>query len=198
MTEEIPFPVPPLSWLEIDRRVQDYLLHEMPEVLETPRRTDVERLIEVCFSRTHDIGVRYDHELMPAIEAQLDPFTRIVHVGTQTELGIYHDRPRARFTYSHEAGHVLLHMQFIIENCQRLARLSPTRVESYYQPEPQANQAAAAFLLPKATVVPEFKRLASLGWSEWEITSFLQNLYGCSDRTVELRLQWLNKEGFLR
>lgn len=197
MKEEIPFPVLPMSWTAIDNVVEKYLREEMPLVLSKPQVTDVEKLLECVMARTHDLGVLYDADLAPDIEAQLDPIRGVVHIGRATLLGLEKGLARARFTLAHEAGHVLLHMEFIRENHLKLARMGPRRVESFARPEPQANQAAAAIVMPKVTFVPEYRRIKTRGWSDWEAIAALQNTFGCSERAVDLRITWLKKEGFL-
>ncbi len=197
MTSEIPFAVPPLSWRGIDNTGLEYLEEHMPEVLERPSKTDVLRLIEVKMGKSHGIYVVYDEDLRYPIEAELDPLTKIVHLNLKTLADLESGLPRPRFTLAHEGGHVVLHMNFIRENQLKLARQGRTVAPSYAQPEPQANQAAASFIMPRLTFVPEYKRVWAKETEEWVALASLQNTFGVSEDAVTYRIKWLRKEGFI-
>lgn len=198
LDDEIPFKVPPLSWLKIDNLVEDYLLKVCPETLIEACKTDIEKIIDVYLYHTHGVKVIHGANIPKDEEARFSAVTNKIEIPHRTVQMLEQQNPRARFTLAHEAGHVLLHREYILTNAFRLARSTPVKVvKEYEKPEPQANQAAAAILMPKKTIIPEYLRLLRVKQSEALAISALQDVYECSYESVRLRIAWLKKNSLL-
>ncbi len=85
---------------------------------------------------------------------------------------------RARFTIAHELGHLVLHTGI------PLARsVYGDGVAAYCKSEPQANQFAAEFLMPRAMIAPGMSKSA------------VARNHGVSDEAAHLRVEFLRKRG---
>lgn len=93
-------------------------------------------------------------------------------------------RTRQRFTIAHELGHFILHPQkdaFVDFRKERSAgEAKPPR-------ERHADMFAAALLMPRRSLLKDFRRLAKDGYTD-EITSALARQYAVSDEAMKYRL----------
>lgn len=94
---------------------------------------------------------------------------------------------RQRFTVAHELGHYYLHPQkdaFVdYRNNKDERKDLVTTIK-----ERQANMFAAALLMPRKTLVKDFKNIAK-GLNDDEVTSILSKRYEVSDDAMKFRLK---------
>lgn len=95
---------------------------------------------------------------------------------------------RQRFTIAHELGHFMLHPQkdaFVDYRKER------TTGETRPPRERHADMFAAALLMPRRTLLKDFRRLAKDGYTD-EITTTLARQYDVSEEAMRFRLINLN------
>jgi IrrE N-terminal-like domain len=91
--------------------------------------------------------VRVPDEYMPGVEAKFDPCDRKLYVTESTYVAMEKGEPRARWTASHEVGHIALDHQRARNRSSlptMIERIAPT----IRRDETEANKFAAAFLAP--------------------------------------------------
>lgn len=145
--------VSPLSRRKIELIAEHFLSKVQPECLCSPIRFDVER----CFDVTLPVkGYQPDLvDLGPGIEGLTDPIHKVVRIPPRIYEDMVAGDGRARFTVSHEIGHVILHAQQVREimvNCGQDGLKRRSDIEAYRDPEWQANAFAAAVLMPETAV----------------------------------------------
>lgn len=98
---------------------------------------------------------------------------------------------RQRFTIAHEIGHFVLHPQkdaFVDFRTERgKGEAKPPR-------ERHADMFAAALLMPRTSLLKDFRRLAKNGFSD-HITATLARQYAVSEEAMRFRLMNLNSLG---
>ena len=135
------FIVPARKWDDIETITQN--IRAQFGLLEQPKFPIMEFLEMVV---DHQLGVHFQVDPpseMGAAEGYTDPHgTFIILREDVYNHGLY-GQGRARFTAAHEFGHLVLHTNV------PLARTAPgQQVEAFRMAEPQANQFAAALLMP--------------------------------------------------
>ncbi|MFC5760493.1 ImmA/IrrE family metallo-endopeptidase [Rhizobium sp. GCM10022189] len=83
---------------------------------------------------------------------------------------------RARFTIAHELGHFFLHTSIPLARSEKGDGVPP-----YRKSEPQANQFAAEFLMPRSLIPPGMGRIQ------------IAANHGVSDEAAHLRVQFLRR-----
>jgi hypothetical protein len=145
--------VRPLSRRKIELLAENFLSKVQPECLQVPTPFDVERCLDVVLPSS---GYQPDLlELGPGVEGLTDPIHKLVRIPPQVYEKMVTGKGRARFTVTHEVGHVVLHAKQVREimvnyGTDGLKRRSD--IESYRDPEWQANAFAAAVLMPESAV----------------------------------------------
>ena len=95
---------------------------------------------------------------------------------------------RQRFTIAHELGHFVLHPQ---QDAFVDFRKERTPGEERSPRERQADMFAAALLMPRKSLLKDFRRLAKDGYTE-AITATLAKQYHVSEDAMRFRLINLN------
>jgi hypothetical protein len=164
--------VNPLSRRKIELVAEHFLSKVQPGCLGAPIPFDVERCLDVVLPRW---GYQPDLvDLGPGIEGLTDPINKLVRIPPHVHEKMVAGNGRARFTVSHEIGHVILHAQQVREimvNCGQDGLKRRSDINACRDPEWQANAFAAALLMPENVV-----------------KKILEEEYGCA-ALVALRLQ---------
>jgi Zn-dependent peptidase ImmA (M78 family) len=95
---------------------------------------------------------------------------------------------RQRFTIAHEIGHFILHPQ---KDAFVDFRKERSEGEVKFPRERQADMFAAALLMPRKTLLKDFRRLAKDGYTD-QITATLAKQYAVSVDAMRFRLMNLN------
>ncbi len=172
----IDFIVPPLSWKEIEdvaldaRRALGLETEAWFPIIEV-----LEKVLDRHFNVRLDVG---DYDEMGEAEGLTSPDGTFIMLREDVYRGVCANEPRARFTAAHELGHLELHTNI------PMAR-APHResVPIYRLAEPQANQFAAAILMPETFVQP------------WDDADALMLRFGVSFEAARNRLSNLRKRG---
>ena len=127
-----------------------------------------------------DYAVR---EMQAGHDGVTDFAEKICAVSEDVYNGIAEDHPRSRFTGAHEFGHVVLHANQLTEQLREgraVPQLYRGEIQSYEDPEWQANYFAGAILMP---AVHMFELYAE-GADEYEVA----DIFTVSRRSAEIRL----------
>ena len=172
------FIVPPRSWDDIDRIAQDFRsklgLRDVPlfPVIEV-----LEHILD--FKLGVNFFVRSKRE-MGAAEGGTDPNGKFIILREDVYQGACDGNGRDRFTVSHEIGHLVLHSGI------PLARATPeTTVKAYCLSEPQANQFAAALLMPAHF------------FTKSDTPELVKDRHGTSHEAARLRVERLRGKGLI-
>jgi Zn-dependent peptidase ImmA (M78 family) len=118
----------------------------------------------------------------------------LLRTNGETVVGVHaqHARTRQRFTIAHELGHFLLHdgRPAIVEHLHRSARVNfrdGTSALATDTEEIEANQFAAALLMPGDMVEDEFNQLFGRHTDE-RIVQLLARRFGVSPQAMRFRL----------
>ncbi len=153
MNDKKVFPVPPLSWLQVAKSAETFMVSSFPSGISSPTSYPVAEILESGFIR-NVFGFEYGIDQIQ-VEAITDFSSKTIILSEETYLSLQEDDPRARFTVAHEFGHVALHSSYLfhMESSDRKAiKLCREEIPPYLNPESQANTFAAALLMPNRHV----------------------------------------------
>lgn len=91
---------------------------------------------------------------------------------------------RLRFTLAHELGHYILHSEYYRETEQTASKLS---TDSDTQTEREADELAAALLMPQGRLKVAFRRLNNK-YNKTETIRYLAEMFNVSTQSMEIRL----------
>lgn len=147
--------VSPLSRAAIEGVAESFVRRVCPDALVGKRCLPVEEIVE--FQLAELFGVEFHVNELPAgVEGRFEgnTLTLSTEVYSQLQEGV----PRARFTVAHEIGHCALHrnilnrMNALAQHAQ-VALYRRETVESFRDPEWQANVFAGSALMPISAVI---------------------------------------------
>ena len=158
MRSELPV-VTPRSKTHIEKIALELLERHLPDCVEDPGPVPIARYAEFLLPTILPIEFGVDGFLPPSVEAitvpaQPDRMAQLL-LSEQTYAAPGRHFSRARFTTAHEVGHAHLHLVEVTVDLAhgRLVGLCRTGAIPFDQnPERQANQFAAALLMPASAV----------------------------------------------
>ncbi len=143
--------VPPMSWRDIDS-----IAVKTRKKLGLPAtgglsQGQIAELFE--FGDLEAIGIKdCGVETLPyGDEGKYSPDTFSLVISEETYKGLHSGDTRAKFTLCHEFGHAVLHGKYLrnmSSSRTSLKQFHRSSIPAYMEPECQANQFAAAFLMP--------------------------------------------------
>ncbi len=102
--------------------------------------------------------------------------------------------PRNRFTIAHELGHAVLHTDELSDRQGAAARhINTLKLKAYESSEWQANQFAAAVLLPFEDVLECFSTIRSTAFMRWDLIYRLAEGFEVSAECAEKRIRTLKR-----
>jgi len=155
------FEVPGTSKVELEKIAESELLEFDPEMLETPKALNVERLLDLHMKKKYGWSCDPQRkDLLPtSAEAYSDPKSRTVVLPEETHQALDNDG-RARFTACHEYAHVVKHRLFMMMRMVALSeqaalafRKKRMELPAYKCAEWQADYLAGALLMPKKHIL---------------------------------------------
>ncbi len=178
--------VAPMSWQDIEDRAWELRKHfglDNPEFANFPIVDFVEKILGDGALVGGDLilEVRTKQE-MGDVHGFTDPTEGVLHIALREDVynAAVAGNGQARFTLAHELGHLFLH------NGQPFAlHRAPTKsqnVVAFRRAEPQANQFAAALLMPQALILPT------------DTAESLVEKFGVSFAAARNRLNYIRKQ----
>jgi len=146
--------VTPMSRATIEEAAELFVREASPGTLTGQAMLPVHEIAE--FRLAELFGVEFHVGQLPlGVEARFEGDTLILSAQVYDEL--LENKPRPRFTIAHEIGHCALHRQalLLLNDARRAGQVVLYRresIESYRDPEWQANVFAATALMPRAAV----------------------------------------------
>lgn len=144
---------PPLSRLNIETIALDLVRDRVPQLLTEPGAFPVIDFVEYELYQLH--GYRtWSSELTLGVEAVTIPQQKTLYLREDVYEALTEDQGRARFTATHEEGHVWLHrgLRTYSRRGEQLGLFRKAEIPAFRDPEWQANQFAAAVLMPAPAV----------------------------------------------
>ena len=187
-------PVFPSSYAEIELECLHFLQINFPENLRKTSILDIFSL-EDCL---YGYKLAIDDTLEGTnIEGYTDFVTKAIFIPLKTYDALVrgYNNNRERYTTTHEAGHVILHRKFFENKSLKAARTKITHIETYRNPEWQANAAAGALLMPLPTFYQEFQDLKEANIPFFSIINNLASKFQVSTNAAEIRIQTLLNKG---
>ena len=177
MTDGIDFIVPPRRWAEIGG-IADNLRAKLG-LAEEPRAPVIELIERVLDQRLgllrFEVG---SHDEMGRAEGYTCPNGEFIMLREDVYLGVWAGEGRARFTTAHELGHWAMHTNIPLARARHGDGTPAFRLA-----EPQANQFAAEFLMPKSFICA------------LDDEDDLVERFGVSWEAARNRLRYLHKNG---
>lgn len=176
MSSRDDFVFPPLSWMDIAKKAdgvrRQFNIHAMPYV-------PVIELIEKVFDQQLNLlEFRVGDEAeMGSAEGYTCPSGDFIMLRGDVYEKACDGDGRARFTASHELGHWMLHTNVPLARANRSEKVRPFRLA-----EPQANQFAAEFLMPRGFIFPS------------DTEGNLMDRFGVSCEAASNRLRYLRRD----
>jgi len=169
--------VPARSWDNISQVAESVRYHlGLHGIAFVPIVEAVENILDLKMNFVRfEVG---DYVEMAGAEGLTDPNGEFIMIREDVYEKAVDGDGRARFTIAHELGHLVLHTGI------PLARsVHGDGVAAYSKSEPQANQFAAEFLMPRSMI--------RRGMTRTDIA----RIHGVSDEAAHLRLEFLRKKG---
>lgn len=180
MSEPEDYLVPPLKWNYIDHKATQ--LRSLLKMAEQPY-LDIVRMVENVICNAMEVSefqICTRMEMGPA-EGLTCPQGTFIRFREDVYQRACNGESRARFTFAHELGHLMLHRNAPLARASRHDGTPP-----YMLAEPQANRFAAALLMPEGHI---FKQ---------DESADLVNRFGVSWEAASNRLSDLKKKGKLQ
>jgi len=174
------FRVPPLSWNNIgdiaDKMRADFGFSDISYV---PIMPFLEKIMDNRLG-IYLLSGDEDDMKRKRIEGHTDPNGEFIVLREDVMRHAWDGQPRARFTAAHELGHWVLHTRI------QLARAAPEdNVKWFSRSEPQANQFAAEFLMPRCFFQAQDDECTAM------------DRHGVSFEAATKRLNFLRKKGII-
>ncbi|MGC4032429.1 MAG: ImmA/IrrE family metallo-endopeptidase [Tepidisphaeraceae bacterium] len=156
---------PPLAAKSISKLADSLLMRHAPRTLQGNGAFDVLSYVEFHLLKEHETDCRVTDQLPPGTWAETRLSLMILSEGTYLEAA--DDQAFARFTIAHEIGHVVLHRDLMMKHFQSSQQgtqcplFSRGELEPYCDPEWQANEFAAALLMPQAGMISLRQRISN-------------------------------------
>lgn len=177
MIEPDDYLVPPRTWAQIDKHAD--AVREVLKLTNQPR-IDIVRVVETVICNAMELSEFqvFSKSEMGHLEGLTCPQGSFIRFREDVYERACEGDGRARFTFAHELGHLILHRN------APLARASKRDgTPSYMLAEPQANRFAATLLMPKAHL------------SQTDEASDVARRFGVSWEAASNRLSDIKKRG---
>lgn len=187
--------VQPLSRQAIEGIAEAFVARVSPSTLDGSKALPVEHIAE--FKLADLFGVQFHVDNLPSgVEGRFEGQT--LTLATEVYNQLLRGVPRSRFTVAHEIGHCAMHrriLQFLNSetNTKAVALYRRDTIESFRDPEWQANVFAGAVLMPigavktiEASLPHQFRRL---------LPDRLASRMGVSEEAARIRVRVLRDRG---
>lgn len=190
--------VTPLRRIDLEKQAVGYLKKYQPEVLKKVKAVDLARLLDYCIYDSHGFSPKIVSGFGSSeIEAQTDFLNKTIEITSECYDSL--DVPgRPRFTVGHELGHVVIHSSQFPSLITSLQRTQKAKIETYENPEWQADHFSGALLMPLSTIFPLFSRLRDAEYDSDEIVEEIANEYLVSYSAAIARIKKINQPDLAR
>ncbi|QTG16558.1 ImmA/IrrE family metallo-endopeptidase (plasmid) [Agrobacterium tumefaciens] len=173
------FVVPPRSWDSIGQVADQFRRNLGLE--STPYMPVIDILEKVLDNQLNFVRfeVGDDHD-MGGAEGLTDPNGEFIIIHQDVYEAAVNGDGRARFTVAHEIGHLFLHTGIPLARASNDGSIKPFRMS-----EPQANQFAAEFLMPRHLSLRHYSRAE------------LCTVFGVSEEAASNRIKFLQSRGLI-
>lgn len=181
MSDMSDFRAPAMSWAQVDAAADS--VRESFRLVDVPYFPVVDIVEKLLANRFEEINFEIcTHAEMDGAEGLTCPRGKFIRIREDVYEEACTGGARARFTFAHELGHLLLHT----DAEQPLARaLSTERLKPFRSAEKQANRFASTLLMPTRHI------------SMFDSVEELMERFGVSRPAASYRLDDLQKRGWL-
>ena len=166
--------VPGLSYKEIGRIAEKLTQSIFPQMFSSPQPFPIGKFLEFQLEEMTGYSFEVSDNLPFGVEGRTCFSEKSVILSDATYCGMCRGDGRDRFTAAHELGHVVLHADYLKsfqDNGAKEIMLHRGQIQTYCDPDWQAEAFASAILLPKKVVFQLFFKESR---SEAEIASVLK------------------------
>lgn len=189
------FPVLPLSSMAIELTVLGYLKEFCPDHYYKPGPLEIcdlryalwasHKYKDFCVPEYEDSRIEADTRFSDKTIEQTERYMKKLD----------NDDYRSRFTYAHEAAHIILHSAYVEKElpiaARSFAKIPHGEIKAFQNPEWQANQGAGTLLMPTSSLIPLLKELMDSGNSKEKIADIIHSMYHVSAASAEVRIKKL-------